>query len=263
MTLTETRGPHPSEDELVLYHYGESDDPESVESHLSACAGCRAGYEGLKRALAVIESVPVPEPDERFEDRMWERVQPRLAAPARPVWWMLFTPARLALAGGVAVLVIAAFVAGRNWPRPEPAAPAATTATTAGAIGRDRVLLFAVVDHLDRSERALTELVNTEPGRTVDISSEQGLVRQLVPANRLIRQTASEFGEAGMAGLLDDLERVLVEIAHSPSTMSSDEFKEIRQRIESQGIIFKVRVLGSDVRDRQVAAARAQARQRS
>jgi hypothetical protein len=54
-----------------------------------------------------------------------------------------------------------------------------------------------------------------------------------------------------------------VEIAHSPSTMSSDEFNQIRQRIESQGIIFKVRVLGSDVRERQQEAARATARLRS
>lgn len=235
----------------MLFHYGEGGDHETVEAHLATCEACRANYEALQRGLANLESLTVPEPDAGFEARMWQRVQPRLNARTRFGWWTFFSPARLAVAGAMAALVIAAFAIGRGWPKPEPAAPATSAASD------DRVLLVAVIDHLDRSERALTELVNAEPAGPVDISTEQALVRELVPANRLIRQTATEVGEAGMASLLDDLERVLVEIAHSPSTVSPQEFNEIRERIDSQGIIFKVRVLGSDARERQVEAARA------
>ena len=53
-----------------------------------------------------------------------------------------------------------------------------------------------------------------------------------------------------MASLLDDLERVLVEIENSPSMLSASDFDTIRRRIESQGIIFKVRVVSSRVRER-------------
>jgi ElaB/YqjD/DUF883 family membrane-anchored ribosome-binding protein len=260
MMHTRTSGQHPSEDALVLFHYREGGDCGIVESHLAACDACRASYQALQRTLASFESLAVPEPGEGFEARMWQRVQPGLAAKAGHGWLALFSPARLALAGAMAVLVIGAFVVALSGPRPEPAAPAPGAVSD---VGRDRVLLLAVIDHLDRSQRALTELVNAEPGKTVDISAEQRWVRELVPANRLYRQTAAEVGEAGMASLLDDLERVLMEIAHSPSTMSSKEFNEIRQRIESQGIIFKVRVLGSDARKRQQEAVRALARQRS
>jgi hypothetical protein len=251
---TQTPMRHPSEDDLVLFHYGETDDREAVEAHLASCEACRTDYEALQRALVKFESLTVPEPDEGFEARMWSRVQSRLDARTRFGWWTFLSPARLTLAGAMAVLVIAAFVIGRSWPRPEPVAPVTSAASD---VGNDRVLLVAVIDHLDRSERALTELVNVEPTGNVDISTEQASVRDLVPVNRLIRQTATEVGEAGMASLLDDLERVLVEIAHSPSTVSPEEFKEIRERIESQGIIFKVRVLGSDARERQMEAARA------
>lgn len=256
---------HPSGDDLVLYHYGEAGDAERIASHLAACVACRASHQQLQRTLAAVETLVVPEPDEGFESRMWQRVKPGLALRARHDWLALFRPARLAFAGTMAVLVVAAFLAGRYWPRPEPTAtPAATPAVASASVaGGERVLLVAIVEHLERSHRALTELVNVEPAASMDISAEQGWVRDLVPANRLYRQTASDVGETGLASLLDDLERVLVEIVHSPSTLSSDEFDQIRQRIESQGIIFKVRVLGSDVRERQQAAAFGPARRRS
>jgi len=243
---------HPSEDDLVLYHYHEGGDLAGIASHLAACDACGAAYQKLQRTLAAVETLVVPEPDEGFESRMWQRVRPGLVPETRHGWLALFRPARLAFAGTMAVLVIAAFLAGRYWPRPGPAAP---DVASGGEAGGERVLLVAVVDHLERSQRALTELVNAEPAASMDISAEQGWVQDLVSANRLYRQTASEVGEMGVASLLDDLERVLVEIAHSPSMLSSDEFDQIRQRIESQGIIFKVRVLGSEVRERQQAAA--------
>jgi hypothetical protein len=58
-----------------------------------------------------------------------------------------------------------------------------------------------------------------------------------------------------MASVLDDLERVLIEVARSPETVSSDEMEALRQRMEAQGILFKVRVVGSRVRARQRAVA--------
>ncbi|MFQ5694512.1 MAG: hypothetical protein ACE5HB_00830, partial [Terriglobia bacterium] len=55
--------------------------------------------------------------------------------------------------------------------------------------------------------------------------------------------------------VLDDLERILLEIANSPETLSSPDFEELRRRIESKGILFKVRVIGSQVRERERATA--------
>jgi hypothetical protein len=72
-----------------------------------------------------------------------------------------------------------------------------------------------------------------------------------VDANRLYRQTAVRAGEAGVASVLDDLERVLIDIATGPSTLSSAEFETVRRRIEERGILFKVRVVGSQMRERE------------
>jgi hypothetical protein len=49
---------------------------------------------------------------------------------------------------------------------------------------------------------------------------------------------------------------VLLEIANSPARLTSEEFKALRERIESRSLVFKVRVTGADVRARQRALLR-------
>ena len=51
-----------------------------------------------------------------------------------------------------------------------------------------------------------------------------------------------------MVGVLDELERVLLDITHAPARISPEELEKLRQRLESEGILFKVRVVGSNVR---------------
>ncbi len=109
---------------------------------------------------------------------------------------------------------------------------------------RERVLLVAVGDHLERSQMVLVELVNANPDRKMDISDEQKWAEDLLVANRLYRQTAARTGDENVAVVLEDLERVLVEIAHSPSTLSREELAEIRKRIESQGNLIQGSLAG-------------------
>jgi hypothetical protein len=125
---------------------------------------------------------------------------------------------------------------------------------------RERILLVDLGEHLDRSQMVLVELVSADDSSgTVDISLEQSRAEQLVSANRLYRQTALSTGDAAMASVLDELERVLVEIAASPSTVSQEDLDSVRRRIESKELLFKVRVVSSQVRDRQRAASERQA----
>jgi hypothetical protein len=57
-----------------------------------------------------------------------------------------------------------------------------------------------------------------------------------------------------MAGVLDDLERVLVDISHAPAQLSPADVANLQHRLESAGILFKIRVLGTNVRNRQETA---------
>jgi hypothetical protein len=120
---------------------------------------------------------------------------------------------------------------------------------------RERILLVAVGDHLERSQVVLLELLNADPKDPVDVSAERRSAEDLLPANRLYRQAAVRTGEPGVARVLEELERVLVEVANGPSELGPEETLALRRRIESQGVLFKVRVIGSQIRERQKQAA--------
>jgi hypothetical protein len=72
----------------------------------------------------------------------------------------------------------------------------------------------------------------------------------LLASNRLYRQTAVQLGQTNMAGVLDDLERVLVEVARGPSQVSTEQLAEIQQRIEAQGNLFKMTIVNSTIAGR-------------
>ena len=243
---------HLTEDDCVLHYYGEAGDLRAAEAHLAECEACRLTFEELSKALQAMSDQDVPERGESYGAEVWARIQPKLEAPAMPPWprrlTAFFTWPRLVTAGALASLLVAAFVAGRYWAGPAPTAPARAEATPAPTSVRERILLVAVGEHLDRSQMVLAELSNMDATGPVDISAEQDWARDLVASNRLYRQTAARDGKTAVAGVLDELERVLVDIANGPSTASPADLDQLRDRLESQGIVFRVKVLNSQIK---------------
>jgi hypothetical protein len=237
---------HLTEEQFVLYYYGEGDGSPGVRAHLDACETCRAEYAGLQRVLNVVDSAPVPERDAAYGAQVWSRLRLSERPPGLSRWF-LWPTRHWAAAALVATLVVAAFLAGRYYPKAPPA-------QTAGQV-RERILLVAVGDHLERSQTVLLELVNAQPGQSLDVASERERAGDLVAENRLYRQTAARSGDTRVASVLDELEPVLLEIAHGPDRLTPEEVENLRQRIEGDGILFKVRVVGSTVRHREEKAA--------
>ena len=115
---------------------------------------------------------------------------------------------------------------------------------------RERILLLAVGEHLERSQVLLVELSNAGPGAELDVDAARETAEDLVTANRVYRASAQQAGDAGVASVLAELERVLVEVAHQGPDASAKELDRIRKRIEDRGLLFKVRVIESQVRER-------------
>lgn len=258
---------HLNEEQLILHYYGETGQPGengelgddaaagdtlAAERHLEECGPCRTLYASLQRVLNVVDGLPVPERSADYGTQVWQRIERRLGARRRTLrmpggWW------RWAAAGAAfAALMVTAFVAGRFYPRhTEPAQLAAAAEAQTG----ERVLLVAVGDYLERSQMVLIELTNANPKGSTDISAEQERAGDLVTETRLYRQTAARTGDTRITGVLDELERVLVDITHAPPEMTPRQLEALRQRLEAEGILFKIRVLGSNVRNQEVPDA--------
>ncbi len=237
---------HLNEEQLVLYYYGETPDAPAIERHLADCPDCRTEYQSMQLVLNTVDSAPVPERPAEYGAQVWQRIAGRI--PRRTRWSSLWQPRWWVLGPAMAALLVVAFLAGRVSLRKD------QTATTAAGQVRERILLVAVGDHLDRSQMVLAELSNAPDGKgKIDISAEQQQAEELIDDNRLYRQTAHSTGDTAVAGVLDDLERVLLEIAHSPSELSNEQMEQFRQEIRDRGLLFKVRVIGSQVRQREMA----------
>src|SRR5687768_7044033 len=148
---------HLSEDELILHYYGETEraDDARIESHLASCVECQFANQQLRRVMTLVDSAAPVEAPLGFERTAWARLEPALDRPKRAGGW--FWIPQFALAGGVAALVMVAFMAGR-FTGGEPAG--VTPGSPVAAVEPDRVLHAEVGDHLDRTQMMLIELAN-------------------------------------------------------------------------------------------------------
>jgi hypothetical protein len=238
---------HLTQDDLILHYYGELGDAEERQAtaHLSSCTECRRDFTRLQHVLrAVDESALATDLPENFERTAWARLEPNLR-PRRSGWLSFaLSPVAIGLAAVVIVLVGAAFFAGRM------SSPAGTGVGPVAADNiRERILLVDLGEHLDRSQMVLIELITKDDAN--DIKGERAQAEQLLAANRLYRETAAATGETAVGDLLDELERVLVEVAASPDHPSEQELNDVRRQIEAKGLLFRVRIVSLKVRDRQ------------
>ena len=264
---------HISEDDLTLYYYGEGRRRSQIERHLQDCERCASVYREISDTLALVVADAVPERGESYGLEVWQRIRSRAITEPGFKGFKGFTQftewGRLSVAGAVVALVLAAFVAGylahsrsqapataQNPLNPQhslsPQNPLNPLNPLNPEVSR-RILLTSVADHLDRTERVLTDIMNAEGGSARDISAEQRWAEELVATSRLYRQDATDAGERSIAVVLDELERNLLEIVHSPSTISASELEQIRRRIDAAALLFKVRVMSDDLRQRESA----------
>jgi hypothetical protein len=224
---------HPSEEDLVLHLYGEAEESDVLRKHLESCARCREELSVLRQVLSEVDELTPPERPPDYGARVWERVSKELppARRHRPYYWL----------AAAAVLLVATFLAGRYTAPPDEVDPAG-----AGRI-RERVLLVALSDHLEQSQVLLLEVVNRGDGAAPLLAPlERERAAELLQASRLYRQTAYQVGEVATADVLEELERILLDMSQGPESFEARE--GLRSRIEERDLLFKLRVLGSTVK---------------
>ena len=248
---------HPTDDDLILLYYGEHAPAERarLEAHLHTCATCQTAWEAIGETLKLADAVEVPEPGEGFERVMWARVSAALP-PRRSAW----TWRSLVAVASQAALLVAIGFGGWSWWQSartnDPAVPGADATAAVDAAERarrqdaqERALFAALDGHLEQTKLLLVELMNG-PDRGGDFGFERSTAEDLVASGRLYRATAEQTGHRALAVMLEDLEPVLVEVARGPDRMAPGVVRSLRERIDDEGLLFKVRAVATDARER-------------
>jgi hypothetical protein len=232
---------HLSEEDLVLLYYDEPGVAEGSKTalvHLAECTDCRAAAETLAQTLDACNEWSPPEADAELGRSVWARLAPQLdrqpvtALPgSRRRFWLM--------AAAVAALVVAAFFAGRSSSRP---APAITAGLSEPA--RERILSIALADHLDRAQLLLTEVANMNDTDSTEFGASRARAKDLVNEGRLLRQVMAPGNEP----LLDEVGRFVLEVANAPDSVDAQEIQGLKQRIDAESLLFKVRIIEANLR---------------
>lgn len=217
---------HLSEEEMVEAYYG------SEFPHLAECAECRALFEQQREALDGLKAYPVPERSPGYGGEVWSRLLPQLPKRRQHRAWWFMVPA-------FAATLVLAFLIGRSSSKMQPAA------TAIPEQARERVLLLSLSEHLERSQIVLAQVANTG-----DLAEERDRARELIGANRLLRQTAERLGDRQDATVLENLEHVLLDVANAPDSPSNADTARVQQSIAQNELLFKVRIASTDARNR-------------
>jgi hypothetical protein len=237
---------HLNEEELIEHYYGEAASPARVSSHLQECRTCADAYAALRQDLAAVRPSALPARDPQYGEHVWQSIRTSLPVyeKQKRTWLNLNIRKSLSYATACALLVAVAFFAGRQWEhhRPQPA-------QLAGNNQPQRPIVLVVMgDHLDRSERLLIELNHAD---TASLSPVKAEASDLLSANRLYRESATRAGDPQLTAALDRLERVLVEIVNEPDGSSPAHLARLQKEMNTDGLLFEVRVLRSRIPDQQ------------
>ena len=238
---------HLTEEQLIEHYYAESAQSTRIEHHLRECSGCADTYATLRSDLDAIAPIMAPA-REALGEEVWQSIRnfvPVYEQKRQGLWQRFGNLKGPSFATACVLLIAVAFFAGRQWDnyqRPQIQAAADNHP-------RQPIVLIVLGDHLGRSERLLVALRHGDSTESTALVKAEA--QDLLSANRFYRESATKSGDPALAAALDRLERVLVEIANEPDNASAARLAELQKELNTDGLLFEVRVLRSHVQDEQ------------
>lgn len=240
---------------IDLYFYDELDaiDRARISSHLTSCGFCREQLQDLhaiRRAFDDRSAVASPPAGDwsGFMRRLDEACGPQSTSRASRLWsWR----AAAACAAMLAIATLGVLLATRSRTPvvgDQPATPvsAAIVHPIATRPAADRALAEMTEQHLERSKLVVLGLAARDPQQTSteDWQYERQLAGSLLSDTRLFRLAAQDHGLDGLAGVMGDLETVLLETSLSDQE-DPRALERVQRLIRKRDLVVKMQVVGS------------------
>jgi len=241
---------HLTEEEMIEGAYGEG--TRDAGMHLQECAACSRSFAELRSDLSDLDRMEPPERADAYGTHVWRAIESSLTAyaPRRRTWFNIGLMRGLSYAAACALLVGGAFYAGMHW---EHWTQKPATAQIGQPKPKQPIVLVVLGDHLDRSERLLVELKHVDAENEAMMPPLRDEARSLLEANHVCRKKAEESGDTELKSALDRLDHLLTEMANQPGGLDAAAIERLKHEMNSDGLLFEVRVLRSRARDREPA----------
>ena len=249
---------------IELYFYGELPLAERVEvqAHIGRCAECRAALDDLsviRAALAVRPDVATPPGGDwsgfmaRLETRIAQEDQAEIttspAGVVRISWRRRVAP-YLAAAAVLALVTVSAVVTLKQREavtspvtlvksEPPPVAPIVRAVNPGPAT--DPALSAVSDQHFERSKLVVLGIA-TKDARQADWDYERELAGTLLSDTRLYRAAAEERGMQSLAGVMRDLELVLLQTSMSEQRDAAS-LAHLQRLIRRRDLITKMEIV--------------------
>jgi hypothetical protein len=248
--------------ELFFYDELTSAERDAMAAHIRACRHCAAAVEDLKTIRAALAARPdIAAPESGNWSRFMQRLDAAVLAPAV----VAFEPRRRprtsrlrSYAGLLATAALLAIVTGSVWYAANSRAglrreaqQVQTAPPETGSLGDATPVATAGMrslgeQHFERSKLVVLGLAAKEPGGAgvSDWAYERELASSLLSDTRLYRLAAEERGLTSLAGVMRDLELVLLETSMSQGA-DPGELPQIQRLIRKRQLIQKMDVVNT------------------
>ena len=250
-------------EDLILLFYGEHGDPKLAQK-VAGSEELSARFEQLSIELSLADNFVPPQRNENYGSAVWQQISAKLEPTTIKqrgikTWFGQLSTPSMSFAGATAIAVVAAlaFVIGRQGVQ----APAETTASltssevitravtatgaekyTSVSLDSERLLTHSVASHLEQVNLMLTQFSNT----SVSTAKDTKYATDMLVANRLYRQAASNQGDTQLAGFLASLEPLMIEMAYEAQKDSPATRERMQQEVQN-GLLFRVRVMNNQL----------------
>jgi hypothetical protein len=243
-----------SSETIELYFYGELNpvEQQACERHLASCGACRDALgelAAIRAALAARPDISAPAGGDwsLFMSRLGraieedagrtDRRQPgRSASSGRPPYAGYLAMAALLTLVTMSLVFLMRSRADTPLAVQGPAPPVA-----ADARGERRAFHVLSEEHFERSKLVVLGLVTKDAGRATarDWTYERELASTLLPDTRLYRLAAEDHGLQSLAGVMNDLEVVLLQASFTDETDSAS-LAQIQRLIRKRDLLEKM-----------------------
>jgi hypothetical protein len=231
----------------------------AVAEHLRSCPGCAAEEKELRALIAAQGNTP-PDPAADLPEEYWRSLldgvdrriatqKPHEAWYHRMIAWITPAPTpqyRFAVAlGAILIVTTSALVTWTIMRRaPQPAPSLTAEAVTPLTADSTVVAPARLQKYLHRSRTLLVGVANMKvpQDQPADLNAERAISRELVNEARALRQESLDLTSAR---LVNDLEKIQIELANMRPGDAKPGVDMIRHGIESKNLLFKLRMAES------------------